>query len=275
VNYDMIKISVVYPLEKKFGTLVDLDGNVVDRVELPLVFSLPVRLDLIRRAVHSAITARIQPKGRDPLAGKRRVGESWGIGHGLARLPRLDNGRAVFAPNVKGGRRQFAPTPLERIHEEINRKEMRLAIASAISALANRYFIMKRNCVVPSSIVGLPIVVVNSVENLSTTKDLRSFLVKTGLWANIERTQDKVRIRAGKGKRRGRRYVKPKSLLFIVSSYETPLVRALRNLPGVDYLTPTTLNILKLAPGGLPGRLSVISLKALEMIGQLYQVEKA
>ncbi|MEM1525483.1 MAG: 50S ribosomal protein L4 [Ignisphaera sp.] len=271
----MIKISVVYPLEKKFGTLVDLDGNVVDRVELPLVFSLPVRLDLIRRAVHSAITARIQPKGRDPLAGKRRVGESWGIGHGLARLPRLDNGRAVFAPNVKGGRRQFAPTPLERIHEEINRKEMRFAIASAISALANRYFIMKRNCVVPSSIVGLPIVVVNSVENLSTTKDLRSFLVKTGLWANIERTQDKVRIRAGKGKRRGRRYVKPKSLLFIVSSYETPLVRALRNLPGVDYLTPTTLNILKLAPGGLPGRLSVISLKALEMIGQLYQVEKA
>ncbi|MEM3980391.1 MAG: 50S ribosomal protein L4 [Ignisphaera sp.] len=271
----MVKISIAYPLEKKFGTLVDLDGNIVDRVELPLVFSLPVRIDLIRRAVHSAITARIQPKGRDPLAGKRRVGESWGIGYGLARLPRLDNGRAVFAPNVKGGRRQFAPTPLKRIHEEINRKEMRLAIASAISALANRYFVMNRSYTIPSSIVGLPIIVVNSVENLSTTKELRSFLVKTGLWINVEKAKDRIRIRAGKGKRRGRKYVESKSLLFIVSSNEIPLVKALRNLPGVDYLTPTTLNILKLAPGGLPGRLSVISLKALEMIGEIYQVEKA
>lgn len=84
-----------------------------------------------------------------------------------------------------------------------------------------------------------------------------------------------TRIRAGKGKMRGRRYVEPKSILFIVSSSKAPIVRALRNLPGSDYVTPTTLNILKLAPGGLPGRLSIITVKALEMISQLFSVEKA
>jgi len=271
----MMKITVVYPLEKKYGVLMDLDGNIVDKVELPYVFSLPIRVDLIRRAFHSALTARLQPKGRDTLAGMRRIGESWGIGYSVARVPRLDNGRAVIAPNVRGGRRQFAPTTLEKIHEEINRKEMKLAIASALAALANKEFVLRRSYTIPSPITGLPIVVVNAVEDISKAKDLKAFLVKAGLWVNIEKSQDRVRIRAGKGKMRGRRYVEPKSLLFIVSSSSAPIVKAVRNLPGVDYLTPTTLNILKLAPGGLPGRLCIVSAKALEIIGQIYQVEKA
>uniref|UniRef100_A0A7C2VI45 Large ribosomal subunit protein uL4 n=1 Tax=Ignisphaera aggregans TaxID=334771 RepID=A0A7C2VI45_9CREN len=269
-----MRILTVYPIEKRYSTLIDMDGNVVDKVELPLVFSLPVRIDLIRRAVHSALTARLQPKGRDPLAGKRRVGESWGIGYSVARVPRLDNGRAVFAPMTRGGRRQFAPTPWKKIHEDINRKEMRLAIASALAALADRNFVTKRSYVLPPTIEGLPIVIVNAVENIGSTKELRSLLTEIGLWDNIEKAQEATRIRAGKGKMRGRRYIEPKSLLFIVSSTDVPLVRALRNLPGVDYVTPTSLNILKLAPGGLPGRLSIISHKALEMIGQLYEVVK-
>lgn len=270
----MDSILVVYPLEKRYGTLIDLDGNIVDRVELPPVFSLPVRVDIIRRAVHSAITARIQPKGRDPLAGMRRSGESWGIGYSVARVPRLDNGRAVLAPNVRGGRRQFAPTPLRRIHEDINRKEMRLAMASALAALANPRFVLKRNYLLPQNIDSLPILAVNSLENLSTTKDVKAFLIKSGLWANVVRAQERIRIRAGKGKMRGRRYIEPKSLLFIISSPNTPIAKAVRNLPGVDYITPYTMNILDLAPGGQPGRLSIITLKALELIAQRYRVER-
>ncbi|MEM1541279.1 MAG: 50S ribosomal protein L4 [Ignisphaera sp.] len=271
----MDRLWIVYPAEKKYGTLVDIDGNIVDKIELPLVFSLPVRIDVIRRAVHSALTAKLQPKGRDPLAGKRRVGESWGIGYSVARVPRLDNGRAVFAPNVRGGRRQFAPTVMERIHEEINRKEMKLAIMSSLAGLADPKFVFKRSYVVPKSVENIPIVVVNSIEDISATKDLKKFLVRLGLWGNIERAQEMTRIRAGRGKMRGRRYVEPKSLLFIISSSKAPLTRAIRNLPGSDYVTPMTLNILKLAPGGLPGRLSIITVKALEMISHLFPVEKA
>lgn len=270
----MNRILIIYPIEKKYGTFVDIDGNIIDKIELPLVFSLPVRIDIIRRAVHSAITARIQPKSRDLLAGKRRVGESWGIGYSVARVPRLDNGRAVLAPNVRGGRRQFAPLPIKKIYEDINWKEMKLAIASSLAALANPYFVFQRNYVIPRNIENLPIVTVNDIENMSSTKELKKFLMKLGLWENIEKTQKSIRIRAGKGKTRGRRYVESKSLLFIVSNSSSPVTKAVRNLPGVDYVTPTNLNILKLAPGGLPGRLCILTTRSLEIIARLFPVEK-
>ncbi|MDK6027976.1 50S ribosomal protein L4 [Ignisphaera sp. 4213-co] len=268
------KFLILYPVEKRYGTLLDLNGNVVDKVELPLLFSYPVRVDLIRRAVLSAFTARVQPKGRDPLAGKRRVGESWGIGYSVARVPRLDNGRAVLAPNVVGGRRQFAPTTMRKIHEEINKKEMKLAIISALSALANVKYVTARGHIIPPQISSPPIIIVNEFENIESTKAVKEYLVKTGLWQNIEKAQNSVKIRSGKGKMRGRRYKETKSMLFIVSSTQAPVIKAIRNLPGVDYLTPQTLNICKLAPGGMPGRLAIITQKALEELSKLYVVEK-
>ena len=254
------------------GTKVSASGDIIGEELLPTVFRLPIRIDVIRRAVHSAITARIQPKGRDPLAGKRRCGHYWGIGHGLARLPRLYNGRAVFAPNVVGGRRQFAPSPLRKIHEEINRKEMQFALASALAATAHIEFVRSRGHIVPPNIVNLPVIVENDLEKVSRVREIKDWLIKVGLWSDIERAQERTRIRAGKGKRRGRRYITPKSILFIVSSLDAPIINAIKNLPGVDYLTPTTLNILKLAPGGQPGRLTVITESALTQIGELFQV---
>jgi large subunit ribosomal protein L4e len=268
------RFVLVYPIEKRYGTLVDLNGKIVDRIELPSLFSYPVRIDIIRRAVLSALTAKMQPKGRNSLAGKRRVGESWGIGYSIARVPRLDNGRAVLAPNVRGGRRQFAPTPLKKIHEEINRKEMRIAIISALAALSNKEIVLKRNYVIPQGIEYIPIIVVNGFESFATTKEVKEWLRGIELWQNILRSQDSTRIRSGKGKMRGRRYKESKSMLFIVSSLNVPVVKALKNLPGVEYLTPTTMNILKLAPGGMPGRLAIITQKALEKLSEIYVVEK-
>lgn len=268
------KYLLIYPIEKRRAPLFNLNGDFLEYLELPLLFSYPIRIDIIRRAVHSALTARLQIKARDVLAGKRRVGESWGIGYSVARVPRLDNGRAVLSPNVVGGRRQFAPTVLEKLHEEMNRKEMKLAIISALAALADRNFVIKRGYVLPDKAKTLPIVVVNDFENLSTTKQVRDCLKRLEIWDNVSRAQERIRIRAGRGKVRGRRYITPKSLLFIVSSIKSPVVQAVRNLPGTDYLTPDNLNILKLAPGGLPGRLAVVSQKALELIERRYVVEK-
>ncbi|NPA97308.1 MAG: 50S ribosomal protein L4 [Crenarchaeota archaeon] len=253
----------------------DLEAKPVDKIVLPLVFRLPIRVDLIRRAFHSAHTARLQPKGRDPLAGKRRCGEYWGIGYGVARLPRLPDGRAVFSPNTVGGRRQFAPSPLKKLHEEINRREMQLAIASALAATAHPDFVKKRGHVVPSTIEALPIVAVDALEDLSRAKDVKNWLKKMGLWNDVERAQRRIRIRSGKGKMRGRRYTNPKSLLFIISSLRSPIVNAVSNLPGVDFLTPNSLNIMKLAPGATPGRLTIITTRALEELKSLFEVVTA
>jgi large subunit ribosomal protein L4e len=71
------------------GRVLGLDGSVVGEVELPPQFSDPVRRDLIMRAYLSALSARFQPKGVDPMAGMRSSAESFGVGLGIARVPRV------------------------------------------------------------------------------------------------------------------------------------------------------------------------------------------
>ncbi|HPX78630.1 MAG TPA: 50S ribosomal protein L4, partial [Methanobacterium sp.] len=48
-----------------------LEGETVDEIELPTIFTEEFRPDLIKRAVISSQTARIQAWGTDPMAGKR------------------------------------------------------------------------------------------------------------------------------------------------------------------------------------------------------------
>jgi len=71
---------------------------------------------------------------------------------------------------------------------------------------------------------------------------------------------------------RGRRYVEPRSVLFVLNSYESPFAKAVRNFPGVDIATPGNLSVLHLAPGGVPGRLMVITKSALDGIAEKYKV---
>ncbi len=265
--------SIVIPmrLEPIVANVYDLEGNIVEEIKLPPVFSLPVRKDIINRAFLSAFTARLQPKGRDPLAGKRTTARSWGVGHGIARVPRLPNGRAAFVSFARGGHRAFPPTPEKRIHEEINRKEMALAIASALAATAKPEFVVKRGHVL--KINKLPIILVDEAEDkITKTREARELLKKLGLWDDVERAHSRIRIRAGKGKMRGRRYVEPKSILFVISDQGKPFRKAVENLPGVDVVTPNLLSILHLAPGGVPGRLTVFTKRAIGFIAKKFEV---
>lgn len=251
--------------------LYDLEGKVVASLRLPSVFTVPVRLEIVRRAHHAALTASLQPQGRDPLAGKRRVGESWGVGHSVARVPRLQNGRAVIAPMVRGGRRAHAPVVDKNVVERINRGEKIYAIASALAAASMREYAASRGHLVPENLT-LPVVLVDDVENLGSAADARRLLRVLGLWNDVERSRRGTRIRAGKGKMRGRRYVEPKSLLAIFSRGDVAAVRAFRNLPGVDVAYVGILSVIHLAPGGVPGRLILMSKSALEMLGNRFRV---
>ena len=249
----------------------DLKGEVIGKIKLPKVFGILVRKDLIRRAFHSAFTARLQPKGRDPLAGKRTSARSFGVGLGIARVPRIPGtGRAALINSAVGGRLAFPPTPEKKIHEEINKKEMKLAIMSALAATAQPELVKKRGHVVSRD--TLPVVVVDDFEELSKAREVREVLMKLGLWDDVMRAKKRTRIRAGKGKMRGRRYKKPKSILAIISSNEAPVADVLDNFPGVDVATPLSLNILHLAPGGVPGRLTLITKSALEGLAKRFGV---
>ncbi len=253
--------------EKRVVKVFGLDGKPVGEIELPPQFYTPIRVDVIRRAFFSAFTARLQPKGTDPMAGKRTTAISFGVGLGMARLPRIKGNlwpRAAFAPQAVGGRRAHPPTPLKKIHEEINKRERRFAIRSAIAATANPQLIAARGHIV-EGVVQIPPVVVSDFETLTRTRDVKDVLKALGLWADVERAHERIRVRAGKGKMRGRRYKKPKSILIVVER-DRGIVKAARNLPGVDVVEVRMLNAELLAPGGVPGRLTLWTDSALEVL---------
>lgn len=246
-------------------------GEVIGEIELPDLFYYPLRRDIIRRAFLSAFTAMLQPKGRDPLAGKRTSARCWGVGYGLARVPRIPGGTARFVVSARKGHIAFPPRPDRVIHEEVNKQERLIAVVSALAASSRPELVRARGHVFSAS--KLPIIIADEVEtSYSRAKDVKELLVKIGVWDDIERSHSKLRIRSGKGKLRGRKYVEPRSALFILTSYSKPLARSVRNFPGVDIATPSNLSVLHLAPGGVPGRLTVITKSALEAISSKYRV---
>jgi len=77
----------------------------------------------------------------------------------------------------------------------------------------------------------------------------------------------KKKIRAGKGKRRGRKYKKKKSALIIVPE-KCDLQKAARNIPGIEISLIKNLNVEKLAPGNNPGRLTIFTKSAVEQLNK-------
>ena len=122
-----------------------IQGEVKEEIELPAIFNEEYRPDLIKRAVLSAQSARIQPWGNDPMAGKRTSAESWGSGRGAAMVPRIKSGaRAAFVPQAKGGRKAHPVRAEKNHHEKVNNKERRFAIRSAVAATTNEELVAGR-----------------------------------------------------------------------------------------------------------------------------------
>ncbi len=240
-----------------------LNGEVVEEVELPDAFAEEFRPDIIRKAVHAIQSHRRQPYGPNPLAGTNYAAENWGPGHGYARVPRLKDGRrAVIVPQAVGGRRAHPPKPQKKWDEKINRKEMKKALRSALAATVREEIVRQRSHVFDGE---LPKIVVDDFEELRKTKEVIQVLKAIGVYDDVLRAAERKRIRAGKGKMRGRRYKKKKSLL-IVTSRNSDVLKASRNLPGVDAVEVRNLNVELLAPGGHAGRLVVYTKSALNYL---------
>ncbi len=233
--------------------VIDLSGNVKGKIELPKIFEEAYRPDMIKRAVIAAQTNRLQPYGSDIYAGMRTSAEGWGVGRGVSRAPRIKDGRRVaIAPFAVGGRRSHPPKVQKDLSEKINKKERKKAIRSAIAATANPSIVRSRGHKFDR---GLPIIVEDSLEELTKTSEMREFLQAIDLWDDVLRAKNK-KIRAGKGKMRGRKYRRKKSLL-IVTSEDRGIFRATHNLPGTDTVLVESLNAELLAPGAHPGRLTI------------------
>ena len=242
-----------------------LDGNSTGQIDLPEIFNTPYRPDIIRKSFNVLHSNKRQPYGADPYAGTKHATASVGKGRGMSRVPRLKEGRrAALAPCVVGGRRAHPPKAEKNWKEKINKKEKQLARNSALAATSNKEIVLQRGHKFNEKLT-LPIVVDDKFEKLKKTKDVISTLEKLGVYDDILRAEDGKHIRAGKGKTRGRRYKIPKSLLIVATKDE--ISKSSRNLPGVDIVKPEDINIEYIAPGGDPGRLTIFTKSAIQIIG--------
>jgi large subunit ribosomal protein L4e len=261
------------------ANIVSLTGAVKGSVELPAVFSTEYKPELIRRAVQAIQTAKLQPKGANPRAGKDNTALYVGyrgvpayrrtINVEHARLPRLKNkgyllyGQVASVPHAVKGPAAHPLKSWETIEEKINKKEKRLALESAIAASLNKELVSKRFVVEGT----LPIIIEDSFEDLSKTKEVVNILDKVGVGKDLENAKGKIRKRAGKGKARGRLWKQKKSVL-VVCSKNCSILKAVRNLPGVDSVTVNSLNVELLAPGTEAGRLVVWTEGAIKELGK-------
>ena len=249
-----------------------LDGEPVREVEVPKVFHAPLREDLVWRAFIHLQTHTLQPKGAMKGSGHKYSVESWGAGYGMARISRIKasgTGKAQaggMVPSAVGGRPTHPPVPEKKIHKDLNRREAKAALLSAIAFTRVWEKVRERGHRIPEGL-ELPLVVEDAIESVAKTRELREVLERLGLGEELERCKEK-KIRAGKGKRRGRRYKRRVGPLIVISE-DKGVSDAADNLPGVEVVKIRDLSVLHLAPGAKPGRLVIWSESAFRSLDEV------
>jgi large subunit ribosomal protein L4e len=255
-----------------------VDGKSLSEIDVPAVFNTPVDKELIKRAVLSIQSARRQPKSPSVLSNRDNTALYIGSRHKPtmyriintenARLPRMKNrrgllqGKVAGVPQAVGGPKAHPPKKEKVLEEKINKKEKKKATNSAIAATANPAMVKARGHKV-SEKIKLPIVVEAKAEKLDKTKKVMLMLNSIGLGDDVKNAKEKKRVRAGKGRKRGHKYKTSKSVL-IVTKENSSLAKAARNISGVEVVAVKNLNAELLAPGCMPGRLTLWSEAAIK-----------
>ncbi len=262
-------------MPKRTAKIFNLEGKAIGKIDLPPVFSTPLRPDIIKRAVLASQSTRYQPQGRDPMAGKRTTAESRGTGSGASRIPKQKNpgAKGAFAPGTTHGRAGHPPTSEKKIVKRIPKKEKRLALFSAIAATASKETVSSRGHAI-EDVPSIPLIVSNDLEELSKTKEVEETLTRLGILSDIYRVKEKRKTRAGKGKYRGRKMKHSVGPLLVIAENKG-VIKAAQNIPGLKVATATNLNAELLAPGARAGRLTVWTNSAIEKLNELYGGEQA
>jgi large subunit ribosomal protein L4e len=225
------------------GKLYSTSGEGKD-IELPGNFSCEIRPDIIAKVFEAQ--KEWQPHGTMYMAGAgysasgilRRKRHSWKVtyGKGISRIPRKIMSRhgssfnwiGATVNSARGGRRAHPPKVEENQYRKINKKELNFAINSALSAIEN------------------PAVLSQEILKLKTKDMIKLFEKVFGDGFLKER-----KIRAGRGKARGRRYKKTAGLLIVLASNEN------FERKGIEITKAKELDMQNLAPRGIPGERKV------------------
>jgi large subunit ribosomal protein L4e len=255
-----------------------IDGKTEKAVELPACFSEVVRPDLIKRAVLSDESRLFQPKGAFRRAGLQTSAvydgrkEDFGSlkNKGGAKLPREvgakgQHGKVKRIPSAVKGRRAHPPKPQKILIEEMNPKEYRKALFSAIAATTKPELAKARGHIFDGK--KLPFVVDNSLESVKKTREVLDIFEKLGIGKDVAKAKDKSKALSGIRHTRSKSKYVPKSVLLVVK--EGSVLKAARNLAGVDAVKVSELKVRHLAPGTHAGRLTVFSANAIDELRKL------
>ncbi len=255
--------------------ILNIEGKKVKELTLPVIFETEIRGDIIKKVFEN--TKNFQPYGNYILAGKdvsasgkqKHARHRWKTtyGYGISRVPRKSLGRrgdrfvwiAAFMPGSRKGRQAHPPKNADK-KGSINKKEKKFALFSAISATASKDAIKNKYHL---EFENLPIIISSEVLSLKS-KEFEKLILEIFKINSIA----PKKIRCGKGKKRNRKYKVQRKILLVVSKEELNLSKKLKNI-GIEINTVQKLNILNLAPGGIPGRLVVYTEKSLEEISKI------
>ncbi|KAB8303319.1 hypothetical protein EYC80_004756 [Monilinia laxa] len=249
-------------------------------IPLPKVFTSPIRPDIVQ-TVHTGMAKnKRQPYAVSEKAGHQTSAESWGTGRAVARIPRVSGGgthragQAAFGNMCRSGR-MFAPTKVWRKwHQKINLGQKRFATVSALAASGVPALLFARGHQI-SEVAEVPLVINSEVfegAKIARTSAAAGLLKTVGALADVEKVKGSRKLRAGKGKLRGRRHRQRRGPLVIYDAKVDgkELVRGFRNLPGVETSDVYALNLLQLAPGGHLGRFIIWTSSAFKALDEIY-----
>jgi len=147
----------------------------------------------------------------------------------------------------------FAPTKTwRRWHIKVNQNQRRFAVVSALAASALPSLVLARGHRI-EQIEEVPLVVSASTESFTKTKEAVALLKALKAYTDVVKVSNSRKLRAGKGKLRNRRHRQRRGPL-VVYNEDKGIVKAFRNIPGVELVNVRRLNLLQLAPGGHLGR---------------------
>jgi len=172
------------------------------------------------------------------------------------------NWTGAFVPSAVGGRAAFPPKSEKIWTRKINTKERRKSLRSAIAATLDPKLVQQRHKL-PAS---FPFILSAAFEDIVKTKDAKKAFETMGLAVEISRVSDR-KIRAGTGKSRNRKYITKKGPLIVVSG-DCKLSKAVKNISGFDVIDVRHINIDYLAPGAVPGRLTLWSEPAIDIMSK-------
>jgi len=257
--------------------ILDLANNEVGKISLPRQFEEDIRPDIIKRAVLAIQSHKRQIYGASEEAGKRasaklsrrRKHYRGSYGYGISRVPRKILTRSgtrmnwvgAFAPGTVGGRRAHPPKANKIWRKKINYKERLKSIRSAIAATVAKDIVAERGHIIPNN---YPFILDDKFESLNKAKTIIEAFSKLGMNEELSRIAEK-KVRAGKGKSRGRKYKKKKGPLIVVSQ-ECKLRIAASNIPGIEIINVRNLSAELLAPGGKPGRMTLWTNAAINIL---------